>query len=97
MKYLKWSDNGCTVGWTTIHAHMNHADKALLLTMAPEGRFSKTFYYAPNADDPEAELPFYFDFKLPNTPLLVALKLLGMTGERYMSKKWPNGYALDAF
>ena len=47
MRDLKWSNNLCHVGWTTIHAYeVTPDDMRALLALHPEGRFVPTFYRA---------------------------------------------------
>ncbi|TXT66009.1 MAG: hypothetical protein BAJALOKI3v1_50006 [Promethearchaeota archaeon] len=44
MRHLSFSDNCCTVGWTSIHASMSYEDMKDLLSKCPKGRFSNTFF-----------------------------------------------------
>ena len=43
MKGLSWSDNICTVGWTSIYGSFTLADMQELLGLHPEGSFTPTF------------------------------------------------------
>ena len=44
MRNLVWSDNTCTVGWTSIHGLFTAEDMGWLASMQPSGHFTPTFY-----------------------------------------------------
>ena len=95
MKQLRWSDNTCSVGWTSIWAMMTAHDMDWLREMHPKGYFTNTFYYsiARVEDWPEVirklekditgdpHFPFYFTFPedAAGCALLAALRMMGMT------------------
>jgi hypothetical protein len=99
MKNLTWSDNICTVGWTSVHARMQPKDMEWLQEMQPRGHFTPTFSppwsceCCPGAVraflGEFSERGYYFTFPedKAGTALLVALKVRGMTGERWMSRR----------
>jgi len=88
LKNLRWSDNTCTVGHTTIWAVMTCSDMEWLLQMHPAGHFVNTFYYSGprgnhdwiNYTRVQGPGGFYFDFPLDEKgrALLTALRLHGM-------------------
>ena len=100
MEYLKWSDNWCTVGHTSVHGWLSPADMEWFMSMHPEVRFTVTFYppwgHSRARITPELMRSHFGDAPkgmyaaFPEDPagraLLIALKLHGMQGERYMSK-----------
>jgi hypothetical protein len=99
MERLMWSDNICTVGWTSIHAWMTPDDMDWLIMMQPEGNFTPTFSppwssWAHVTSDlvrqyfkDGMERAFYFSFPEDRNGevLLIALKLKGMEGDRWKS------------
>jgi len=101
MRYITWADNICTVGWTSIHASLSPNDMEWLLSMHPQGWLTPTFFppwgHSRAKVTPElarshwgeAEKRYYFSFPedQQGQALLVALKIKGMTGERYMSAR----------
>lgn len=92
LKSLRWSDNTCTVGHTTIWALMTAEDMEWLLQMQPRGRFTNTFFYAgPRGNNDWINYArvqnglhgFYFNFPEDERgkTLIIALRMLGM-GDR---------------
>jgi hypothetical protein len=101
MKYLNWSDNVCTIGWTSIHGVMNADDMEWMGKMHPAGHFTPTFFSRwswNHTVTPERirehcgdeSRGFYFTFPEDERgqALLTALKFKGMKGERYMSARY---------
>lgn len=44
MKYVRWTDNVCTVGGTCIHGNFSGDDLKKLFELCPSGDFTPTFY-----------------------------------------------------
>ena len=88
MHSVRWSDNTCTVGYTSIHGYFNQTDREFLKSLVPNGEFIPTFYRDPrNQAVASREMPYYFHFrKKEGKALLVALQLMGVLspGIRYI-------------
>lgn len=92
MYEVAWSDNTCSVGYTTIHGRLDKADREWLDSMA-DGWFTGTCH--PNTirllEAQGKPAPYYFTFREDERgkALITALRLMGMPGRRAM-----NGQAL---
>lgn len=88
MNQVSWSDNLCTVGWTTIHGWFDKRDRDWLASMVDRHHFSATVSRESQArlESFNTPCPYYFDFPEDDKgkALLSALRIMGMPGRREM-------------
>ena len=94
-----WNDNECSVGWTCFTAILTQQDIDWIKEMQPVGYFTPTFYQERRGDVFDEttnrftkegdERGFYYSFPEDKNGqvLLTAMRLRGMTGERFKSRK----------